>query len=106
MTVPLLGSPAHNELVRALVVASLVAARRLSPRRHRMASAGSFAFTAAVRMVHRVHGYAAVHRLLAQPDVASRFADVHVLVLHVADLADRGHAIDQHFASLARRQLH
>ena len=106
MNEPLFLSPADNELVCALVVARLVAACRLAPRSHRMPSAGSLAFTAAVRMVHRVHGHAAIDRLLAQPDIASGLADVHVLVLHVADLPDRRHAIDQHLARLAGRQLH
>src|SRR5215469_15342183 len=68
-------SPVHDELVGALVVARLVAACRLAPGSHRMAPAGGLAFAAAVRMVHRVHGHAAVHRLFAQPDVAAGFAD-------------------------------
>src|SRR5690349_19903509 len=98
MTVPLFASPAHNELVSALVVARLVTACRLAPRGHRMASAGGLAFAAAMWMINGVHGDAAVHRLLAQPDVAACFADVHVLVLHVPDLPDRRHAVDQHAA--------
>src|ERR1041385_6017522 len=106
MNAPLFLSPADNELVCALVVARLVAARRLAPRGHRMTSAGGLAFTTAVRMVYRVHGHAAIDRLFAQPDVASGLADVNVLVLHVADLPDRRHPIDEHFARLARGQLH
>src|SRR6476619_3909001 len=102
MNEPLFLSPADNELVRALVVARFVAACRLAPRGHRMAPARGLAFTAAVWMVHRVHGHAAVHRLLAQPDIASGLADGHVLMVHVADLPDRRHAIDQHLARLAR----
>src|SRR5579864_6307436 len=86
MNEPLFLSPADNKLVGALVVARLVAACRLAPRGHRMPSAGSFAFTAAVRMVHRVHGHAAVHRFLAQPDDAPGLAYVHVLVLHITNL--------------------
>src|SRR5581483_737227 len=102
----LLGSPAHNELVSALVVSRLVAACRLAPRGNWMPSAGSLAFTAAMWMVHRVHSNAAVHRTLAQPDVASRFSDGHVFMVHIANLSDGRHAIDQHFARLARRQFH
>src|SRR6185437_3685388 len=101
MNEPLFLSPADNELVCALVVARLVAACRLAPRGHRMPSARGFALTAAVRMVDRVHGYAAIHRLLAQPDISSGLADGHVFVVHIADLPDRRHAIDQHFARLA-----
>src|SRR6185312_12187549 len=105
MTVPLFASPAHNELVCALVVARLVAARRLAPRGHRMTAAGGLAFTAAVWMVNRVHGHTAVYGTLAQPDIAARLADGNILVVHVTDLADRRHAINQDLAGLARRQL-
>src|SRR5258708_13791947 len=105
MNAPLFLSPAHNELVRALVIARLVATGGLPPRGHRMASAGGLAFAAAVRMVHRVHGHAAVHRLLAQPDVASRFADGNVFVVYVSDLAHGGPTVNPHLARLARRQL-
>src|SRR5258708_24368941 len=105
MSAPLFLSPADNELVCALVVARLVAASRLAPGCNGMASAGSLALTAAMRMVNRVHGHAAIDRLLAQPDVAAGFADGNVLVVHVADLSDGRHAIDQDFARFARRQL-
>src|SRR5882672_9074776 len=86
LNAPLFLSPADNELVGALVIASLVAARGLAPRSHRMASAGGLAFTAAMRMVDRVHGHAAVDRFLAQPYIAARFADGHVLMVHIANL--------------------
>ena len=97
--------PADDELIGPLVVARLVAACRLAPRGHRMTSAGGLAFAAAVRMVDRVHGHAAVGRANAQPAVASGLADRNVLVIGVADLADRRHALHQHLAGLAGRQL-
>src|SRR6185312_7619256 len=50
---------AHDHAVGALVAARLVALGRLTPRRHRMASARGLAFTTAVRMVDRVHHHAA-----------------------------------------------
>src|SRR5256885_2165258 len=106
MTVPLLLSPADNELVGALVIACLVTARGLAPGSYGMASAGGLAFAAAMRMVDRVHRDTAVYRLLAQPDVPAGLADGHVLVVHIADLPDRRHAIDQHPPRLAGRQLH
>ena len=70
-----------------------------------MPSAGSLAFAAAVRMVHRVHGHAAVHRAASLPARAAGLAHGHVLMVHVADLADGRHAFHQHFAGLAGRQL-
>ena len=58
----LLRLPRHDPLIRALVVARLEAARRLAPRRHRMPSAASFAFAAAVRVIDRIHRDAAIVR--------------------------------------------
>src|SRR5574342_10354 len=91
----LLSSTVHDELVGTLAVACLVAARRLAPRRHRVTSAGSLALAAAVRMVHRIHGHAAVVRALAQPARASSLADGNILVVEIAHLPDGGVAIDQ-----------
>src|SRR5450432_2419444 len=85
----------HNKLIRTLVVTRLVAACRLTPRRHRMTAAAGFAFTTAVRVIHRVHGHTAVMRLFAQPAVASRLADGNVFVIGISDLPDGGHAIDE-----------
>src|SRR5580692_8686435 len=102
----LLVSPAHNELIRTLVVPRLVPARRLAPRCHGMPAARSLSFTAAMRMVYRVHRYTAVVRTLTQPPRPSGFADRHILVIDVADLPDRRHAVLRNLARLARRQLH
>src|SRR5271168_2888912 len=103
---PLFRAPAHDERVRALVVARLVSAGRLTPGGHRVTSARSFAFTTAVGMVHRVHGHAAIVRALAQPARTSGLTDGDVFVIGVADLPDGRHAILRHLAGLARRQLH
>src|SRR5690242_8549639 len=88
--------PADDPFVRALVVARFEPARGLPPRRHRMPPARSLAFAAAMWMVDRVHGHAAVVRHLAHPTFAPGFAQRHVFVFHVADLADGGHAIVLH----------
>src|SRR6185295_15060570 len=49
--IQLLNSPISNDhLLGALVVARLVTARRLAPRRYRISSTGGLAFTAAVRV--------------------------------------------------------
>src|SRR5450755_1212096 len=102
----LLRPPVHNKLIRALFVPRLIPARRLAPRGHRMPTARSLALTAAVRMVDRIHRYSAVIRTLAQPPRASRLADGYVLVIKIADLPDRRHAVLRNLAGLARRQLH
>src|SRR5450759_3297634 len=101
----LLAAAVDDELVGALVIARLVAARRLAPRRHRVTSARGLAFAAAVRVVDRVHGHAAIVRTLAQPARAPGLADGNVFVVQVANLPDRRHAIDQDAARLARGQL-
>src|ERR1051326_7019320 len=71
MSLPLLALVRDDPLVGALVVARLESARGLSPRSHGMPSTGGLAFAAAVWMIHRVHGDAAVVRRLPQPARAS-----------------------------------
>ena len=61
------------------------------------------ALAAAVRMVVRVHRYAAVLRANTEPAVTASLTDRDVLVFEIADLADRGAAIDVHLAELTRR---
>ena len=95
----------HDEAIRALVVARLVALGRDAPRRHRVAAARGLAFTAAERVVDRVHRDAAHVRPLPEPAAAAGLADRHVLVIEVADLADRREALDVDLADLARRHL-
>jgi hypothetical protein len=51
-----------------------------------MAAAGRLAFTAAERVIDRVHRDAAHVRPLTHPAAPARFADRHVLVIDVADL--------------------
>src|SRR5581483_1404435 len=101
---PLLGTSAHlapsflaaaaaadDQLVRFLVLrARALAERRHAPRRHRMAAALGLALAAAVRVVDRVHRGAADRGPLALPAAAAGLAPVDVLVVDVADLADRG----------------
>src|ERR1700710_1640735 len=53
----------ENELVSRLIRTRLLALGRLAPWRHRMTATRGAAFAAAMRMVHRVHGDAAVVRL-------------------------------------------
>src|SRR5689334_2208957 len=69
-----------------------------------MASTGGLALAAAERVVDRVHGDATGLRLHALPPVAAGLADLDELGLGVADLADRGAAVDRHAAHLRRRE--
>src|SRR5207247_1256522 len=93
----------HNHLLRTLVSARLVSARRLSPWRHRIATAGSFAFAAAVWMVHRIHRYAANVRPDSPPARASRFTQRNVFMFDVADLAHSRAAFNRNAPHFARR---
>src|SRR5690349_22505160 len=65
LLLPLLRFAADDEFVGPLIVPRLIAARGLAPGCYRIASTGGFAFTAAVRVVDRVHRDAAVVRHLA-----------------------------------------
>src|SRR5207344_1876406 len=98
-------SPLHHELVRVLAVPRLVALGRHAPRRHGVSSAGGLAFAAAQRVIDRVHRDAAHMRALAHPAAAAGLADRHVLVIDVADLADRREALHVDLADFARRHL-
>src|SRR5579859_4276751 len=56
-------------------------------------------------MVNGIHCDTSVDRLLSQPAITPGLADGYVFVLHVADLPDGGHAINQYFAGFAGGQL-
>src|SRR6266700_1218275 len=93
-----------NMLVGALVVPRLLAQRRESPRRLRMITL-DLAFASAVRMIHGIHGHTANRGPDAAPARTSRFSERFVLMVKVADLANRGHALHGEFAYFAGRQL-
>src|SRR6185503_20516983 len=100
----LLSSPIlEDHPLRALVAARLVAACRLAPRRHRISAARSLAFTATVRMVHRVHGHPANVRAQTFPARTPGLTERNVLVLDVADLADGRLANQRHAPHFAGR---
>ena len=69
-----------------------------------MTSTGGLSFTAAERMIDRVHRDAAIVRHLAEVTRAACFADRDILVLEVSDTADRGVAAHVNLAHLARRE--
>src|SRR5271168_1174728 len=101
----LLAAAADDEHIGPLIVTRLVATRRLTPRGDRMTAARGLTFTTTVRVVDRVHRDTAVGRANALPAVASRLTDGDVLVIRIANLADRRHALDQNLAGLAGGQL-
>src|SRR5215210_1119395 len=81
-----------------------VAHRRLAPRRLGRHPRRGLALAAAVRMVAWVHDDTADFRTLAHVAGSPGLAEVLVLVVEVADLADGGHALDAHPADLAGRE--
>src|ERR1700722_19630146 len=101
----LLGAALDDEDISALIVTGLVATCRLTPWGNRVTSTRGLAFTAAVRVIDRVHRDTAVGGTNASPAIASGFAGAGVLVVRVANLADGRHALDKHSAGLARGQL-
>src|SRR5207249_11167537 len=97
---------ADDECVGTLVIARFVTSRRLSPRSHRMTAAGCLAFATPMRVIDWIHRHPAVMGTASQPAHPSRLADRDILVIGVAHLTDRGHAVEQNFARLTRGQLH
>src|ERR1700735_388281 len=82
----------------------LLALGRLAPRRDRMTAARGAAFAAAVRMVNRVHGDAAVMRLASEPAVTTGLADRNIHVIRVRHRTDGAGAAAVNQALLARVQ--
>src|SRR6185369_10868860 len=93
---------ADDEASGRLGATGSIAHRRLAPRGLGRHPRRGLALATAVRMVARVHDHAADLRSLAHVASAAGLAEVLVLVLEVADLADRGHAPERDPAHLAR----
>src|SRR5262249_50965806 len=94
----------HDQVIGTLVVPGLLAQRRESPRRLRMVALDA-AFTTTVRMVHRVHGHATNRGTNTAPARASSLAKSFVLMVEVANLANRSHALQRKLAYFAAGQL-
>jgi len=62
--------------------------------------------TTAVRVIHRVHGLASDGRTNTAPARGTRFTDLAQAMLFVADLADRGAALNVNLADFTRAQTH
>src|SRR5215210_1887266 len=80
-----------------------IAHRRLAPRGLGRHPRRGLALATAMGMVTRVHDDASDLRPLAEMAGAARLAEVLVLVIEVADLADGGHAAQRDPAHLAGR---
>src|ERR1043166_4217616 len=91
----------HDEFGGRLVAPGLLALGGEAPRRNRMAAARRAALAAAVRMIDRVHGDAAVVRTPAEPAGATGLADRNIHVVRVRYRADRCHAAPMHEPLLA-----
>src|SRR5438093_12007293 len=88
---------AHYELARWLVLLPRpVPDRRHTPRGHRVPARRGLAFAASVRVVDGIHRGAARLRPDATMPVATGFAYRDVLVVDVADRADRRTAVGRH----------
>src|SRR5438874_4346678 len=101
LTLPLWWSASNEHVLRLLVTTGPVSQRRLAPGRLRVAARAGTPLTTTMGMVEGVHGDAADGGALATPAALAGLADVLVLVLDVADLADRRIADDgdaPHFA--------
>src|SRR5215467_5220491 len=96
----------QNELGGGLVLAGLLALGGEAPRRDRMPATGGAAFAAAMRMVNRVHRYAAIVRPPPHPALAPGLADRGVHVVGVRNRPDRRHAAAQDQALLGRIEPH
>src|ERR1051326_3027767 len=98
------GSLPHDELVGRLAAAGLLAHGHLAPLGLRLAADGRFALATAMRMVAWVHGRAANGGAEAHVARSAGFANRDRGVLGITDLAQGGHALDEHEAHLARRE--
>src|SRR5438874_229902 len=94
LTLPLWWSASNEHVLRLLVATGPESQRRLAPGRLRVTTRAGTPLPTAMRMVEGVHGDAAAAGALATPAALAGLADVLVLVLDVADLADRRVADD------------
>src|SRR5436189_518068 len=95
----------HDVAVRGPRPATgLVALGGLAPRGHRVIAL-ALALAAAHRVVDGVHHRPAHRRAEPEPAHPAGLTDRHVLVVEIAHLPDRRHAVDRHHPHLAGRQL-
>src|SRR6185437_2013134 len=90
----------HDHSIGCLLLSRLRAQCREAPWRLRMIAFHA-SFTAAVRMVHRIHRHAAHGRPAPMPARSPRFSVSHVLMVQIPKLAHGSHAIHGEFSRLA-----
>src|SRR5262245_32873377 len=103
-SLPLLRPSPHDQAIAQLAPPCLETLGDLSPRRARVPAARRLPFSAAHRMVDRIHRHAAHRWVTTHPAAAAGLADRHVLVVEVADLTHHRAAVDVEAPHLARRQ--
>src|ERR1700692_49096 len=92
----------NDHAVSALVATRLLALGLQAPWAYRVrVTLTRLAFTAAVRVIDRVHDDAAYGRANSQPAHRAGLAEDAQIMLIVADFADRRPAINMHFAHFA-----
>ncbi len=85
-----------------MLLARLFAQSRFTPGRHRRFPAnGSASFAAAVRVIIWIHNHAADGWPQPQPTVTARLAQVDILMIKIAHLANTRPALHAHHAHLA-----
>src|SRR5580658_7946120 len=95
----------HDHVVRALVVAGLLALGIPAPRGHRVRiTLAGLALATAVRVIDRVHGQAADRRTHAAPAHRTGLAVAAQVVFVIADFAQGRAAVDVHLAALTGLQ--
>src|ERR1044071_9391475 len=97
-------SALDNKLVSSFVVSSLVAARRLPPGSHRIATAAGLSFTTTMWVIDRIHCHTAHGRPMTEPTRAARLTKRDILMLNIANLSHRSHAFSLDLADLAAGQ--
>src|SRR5207248_905497 len=96
----------HNKAVSPLILARLVAQRRLAPWCLWLTTNWRTTFAATMSVVARVHHRASHGRATPHMTRTPGLADVAVLMIHVAHLSDGSHTENMHLALLTRRQSH
>src|SRR5689334_5222553 len=80
---------AHNQLIRALILTSLVTFGRSTPWRYRMAPRRGLAFTTTMRVIDRVHRDTTYRWTNTTPTISTRFTDFAQIVFAIGHFTQR-----------------
>lgn len=100
---PLLLTTSHDHALRSWITPRPMPLCRNTPRRHRMATARTPAFTTAQGVIHRIHRDTSIMRPPTKPALTPCFTKAPKLVLRVAYFSNRRAAPNVHFPHLTRR---